>query len=96
MLGVAIMGVAVLAECQHDGLNGNIVHLHEVIELSHAGKRTLRSLEAGNCTLSFAYAAHNCTHAHVHYHLVGLICNGELKMIPTHVHALAMHLLDSI
>ena len=28
MLGVAIMGLAVLAECQHDGFNGNIIHLH--------------------------------------------------------------------
>ena len=28
MLGVAIMGFAVLAECQHDGPNGNIIHLH--------------------------------------------------------------------
>ena len=28
MLGVAIMDLAVLAECQHDGLNGDIIHLH--------------------------------------------------------------------
>ena len=28
MLGVTIMGLAVLAECQHDGFNGDIIHLH--------------------------------------------------------------------